>query len=130
MALNQERVIAPEIRGCYNGSGSTIVKGKIVKLHSSGPAGGIVVGAAATDPLYGVAMADIPNGEWGDVQIGGVGLVLAGGVVNQGAQVTSDGDGDGVAASSGNATIGTALTAGEAAAYFEVEIRGVGGEAN
>jgi hypothetical protein len=130
MGLNQERVIAPEIRAGYNDSGSTIVKGKIVKLHSAGVPGTIRVGAAATDPLYGVAMADIPNGEYGDVQIGGVAIVLGGGVVAQGAQVTSDADGDGVAAASGNSTIGTALTAGANTEYFEVELTGPGGEAN
>jgi len=130
MALNQERVIAPEIRGCYNDSGATIAKGKIVKLHSAGPAGTVRLGAAATDPLYGVAMSDIPNGEWGDVQIGGQAIVLGGGVVNQGAQVTSDGTGNGVAAASGNSSLGTAVTAGANGQFFEVELAGPGGEAN
>lgn len=131
MALNQERVIDPKIRSAYNGTGSTIVKGQIVKLATTPTyAGQVTPAAAATDPMYGVAMADILTLQWGDVQVGGVAIVLAGGTVAAGANVTSDAAGKGVAATSGNAILGLALTDGANAAYFEVELATPGGEAN
>ncbi len=75
-------------------------------------------------------MADIATLLWGDVQVGGVAIVLAGGTVGAGVNVTSNGTGQGVAASSGNAIVGIALTDGASAAYFEVELATPGGEAN
>lgn len=131
MGLYQERTIAPEIRSAYNATGSTIVKGTIVKLETTTPTYPFQVepAAAATDKMVGVAMADIANLAWGDVQVAGTAVVLAGGTVGEGLNVTSDGAGAGVLASSGNAIIGRSLTAGVAAAYFEVELT-PGGEAN
>jgi hypothetical protein len=130
MALNQERVIDPVIRSAYNGTGSTIVKGTIVKLATTPTyAGQITPATAATDPMFGVAMADIPTLQWGDCQVGGTAVVLAGASVSAGANVTADGSGKGVTASSGNAMIGRAATDGVNNGYMEVELT-PGGEAN
>lgn len=135
MALNQERVIAPEIRGCYNGTGVAIAKGTIVKLKTSSPsqAGEVILAAAATDTFYGVAMADIPNLEWGDCQVRGVALVKVGaaGLAAGQLQVTSDGSGLAVAASSGNTLLGLAGNTGALVSgdMCEVELT-PGGEAN
>jgi hypothetical protein len=131
MGLWQERTIDPVIRSAYNATGSTIVRGTIVKLALT-PVypGQVVPAAAATDPMYGVAMADIPTLQWGDVQKGGVAIVLAGGVVATGGNVTSDGAGKGVAAASGNAILGIALTDGVNNGLMEVELATPGGEAN
>lgn len=132
MGTYQERTIDPKILSAYNATGSTIVKGTIVKLVT--PAGTypgqVTPAAAATDPFIGVAMADITNLAWGDVQTAGVAIVLAGGTVATGLNVTSDAAGKGVAASSGNATVGLAMTDGASAAYFEVLLATPGGEAN
>lgn len=135
MALNQERVIAPEIRGCYNGTGSTISKGLAVKLKTSSPTvqGEVVLGAAVTDTCYGVAMADIPNGEWGDVQVRGVALVKVGaaGLAAGQLQVACDAAGKAVAAAAGNTLLGIALNTSALAEndLCEVELT-PGGEAN
>lgn len=130
MALNQERVVDPEIRSCLNQTGGTIAKGTIVKYHTTGDVGRIVKAAAATDPLLGVAMADIPDGAYGDVQVGGIGICLGGGVVAQGAQVTSDANGKGAAAAGGNSMLGLALTPATLDNFFEVDLNPIGGEAN
>ena len=134
MALNQERVIDPEIRGCYNATGGTIAKGTIVKLATSSPsqAGQVILAAAATDTFYGVAMADIPDLTWGDVQIRGVALVKVGAAgLAAAAQVTSDASGLAVAASAGNTLLGHGLNTGALVStdLCEVELT-PGGEAN
>ncbi len=130
MALYQERVIDPVIRSAYNATGSTIVKGTIVKLATTPTyAGQITPATAATDPMFGVMMADLPNLQWGDCQVGGVAVVLAGGTVAAGANVTADAAGKGVAAASGNAHIGRAMTDGVLNGFMEVELT-PGAEAN
>lgn len=130
MGLNQERVIAPEFRAVFNGTGGTIAKGTILKLDTSGVAGKVVKAAAATDQFYGVAARDIPNNEYGDAQIRGVALVLAGtGGMTQGAQVTTEAAGLAIVASAGNTLLGMALTAALVTELFECELGG-GGEAN
>jgi hypothetical protein len=132
MGTYQPRVIDPKFRAVYNGTGSTISKGTIIKLKTS-PAysGEIVKAAAATDALYGVAAADILTGEWGDAQIGGVALVLSSAALNAATQMTSDASGKAAAAASGNSLLGISVTAaGAADELFEVELATPGGEAN
>lgn len=131
MGLYQERTTDPKILGCYNATGSTILRGTIVKLVAAASVPQQVQpAAAATDPFFGVAMADVPNLTFGDIQTDGVAIVLAGGVVAVGANVTSDGSGKGVAASSGNAIVGLAITDGVNNGYMEVKLATPGGEAN
>jgi hypothetical protein len=131
MGLYQERVIDPRIRACYNATGSTILKGSIMKLVAAATTPGQVqLAAAATDPFIGVAMADIPNLQFGDMQTDGVAVVLAGATVAVGANVTSDGSGKGTTAASGNAIIGVAQTDGVNNGYMEVALGLPGAEAN
>ncbi len=132
MGLYAERTINPVIQSAYNGSGSTIVKGTIVKFATSSPTfpGQIIKAAAATDPMVGVLMADLPTAQWGDMQVAGVAVVLVGSTVTQGQNITSDSAGAGVPASSGNAEIGVAQTDGTTAGYMEVLLGSPGGEAN
>jgi hypothetical protein len=132
MGLYQPRTINPVIQSGYNGSGSTIVKGTIVKLATSSPTypGQVVKAAGATDPMIGVLMADLPTAQWGDVQTGGVAIVLVGSTVTQGQNITADANGAGVPAASGNAIAGIAQTDGATADYMEVLLGTPGGEAN
>lgn len=132
MGLFQERRIDPKYRGCYNATGGTILKGQIVKLVTPSPVhpGQVALAAAATDALYGVADNDIPNLQFGDVQISGVAIVLAGATIAAGVQVTSDGNGKAAAAASGNSLLGVSLTDGALNTLMEVELATPGGEAN
>ncbi len=124
MPLNQERTIAPRIRSGFNGTGSTIAKGTIVKLKNApGQTGEIVKSAGATNILYGVLMADIKDQQWGDVQVDGVAVVLCSGTIAEGAQVGSDANGLGQAASGNDTLLGVAVTAGAASAFAEVELK-------
>lgn len=133
MATYQPRVIEPKFRSAYNGSGSTILKGTILKLKTTPitNTGQVVAAAAATDALYAVAAADIPDGEWGDAQISGVALVLSSAALAAATQMTSDASGKAAVAASGNSLLGISLTAPTAAdELFEVELATPGGEAN
>ena len=102
--MAQNAVIVPDkgIRSMKNATGTTIDKGHLVKLDST--EGQIVLAAAATDAFYGVAMADIPTGTWGDVQVSGVAEVY--GTLTLAARITSDGSGHGADASAGNSVLG------------------------
>lgn len=132
MGLFAERRIDPKYRGCYNATGGTILKGQIVKLVTPSPVHPLQVAlaAAATDAFYGVADADIPNLQFGDVQVSGVAIVLAGATIAAGVQITSDAAGKAAAAAGGNALLGISLTDGALNTYMEVELATPGGEAN
>lgn len=132
MAINQQRTVAPVIRSAYNNTGSTILKGTIVKLNTSAPlfGGEIAKAAANSDVLYGVTMQDVLTGAWGDVQIGGTAIVLVGTANAQGARLTSDGNGKTITWATTQSLLGVAITAGVVAdVYQEVELAGPGGNA-
>lgn len=129
MAINQPRVVSPIIRSAYN-AGALIAKGTIVKLNSSAPvyAGEVVKAAANSDILYGVAMMDIAAASWGDVQIGGIAVVLCGTASANTARVTSDASGKTITWASGQSLLGVNVTAGVVAdVYHEVELAGPAG---
>jgi len=120
MAQFATRVVEPRIRSKLNATGSTILKGIIVNQDTD--ADEVVVATGATDAYLGVAMADIPTGEWGDIQVGGVAAVRGGAAVTIGARVMADGDGEGIACTAGNSVLGIALTTGADNALFEVDL--------
>jgi hypothetical protein len=132
MAINQQRTVAPVIRSAFNNSGSTILKGTIVKLNTAGPlyAGEIAKAAANSDTLYGVTMQDILTGAWGDVQISGIAIVLVGTNSVVGARLTSDANGKTITWATTQSLLGIAITAGNTTdVYQEVELAGPGGNA-
>jgi hypothetical protein len=132
MAINQQRTVAPVIRSAFNNTGSTILKGTIVKLNTSAPlyAGEIAKAAANSDVLYGVTMQDVLNGAWGDVQISGIAIVLVGTANAIGARLTSDANGKTITWATTQSLLGIAVTAGVVAdVYQEVELAGPGGNA-
>jgi len=111
------------IRSGKNTSGSTIVKGTFVKYKATPTVPQEITPTTAVgDALLGVTMFDIPNGSWGDVQFGGIAVVLASAVIAVGARVTTTATGTSVTAAATNQTYGIAVTAGAAAAYHEVEL--------
>ena len=130
MAINQQRVVAPKIRSAYNNTGSTILKGTIVKLNPTTPvyAGEIAKAAANSDTLYGVTMMDILTATWGDVQVEGIAIVLCGTASVVAARLTSDANGKSITWASGQSLLGAAITPGVVAdVYHEVELAGIGG---
>jgi len=66
----------------------------IVKQHTDGT---LILAAAATDKIVGVLQNKPAVGSAGLVRIGGTTKVIAGGAINPGAWVTSDGSGKAVA---------------------------------
>lgn len=131
MGLYQERVIDPKIIAVYNATGSTILKGTIVKhVTPTAIPQQVTPATAATDSFFGVAMADILNLQYGDCQYGGVAIVLAGATIAAGVNITSGGTGKAALAASGNAIVGISLTDGVLDGYMEVMLATPGGEAN
>jgi metal-dependent amidase/aminoacylase/carboxypeptidase family protein len=118
------QIVPPDaVRSSKNTSGSTISKGYIVKRKAATDE--IELVSAATDAILGVAMHDIPNGEFGDVQVAGRALVLTAATVTIGARLTGDSAGKAAASSGGNALLGVANTVGGTDALAEVDL-GVG----
>jgi hypothetical protein len=121
----QSREIAPEPRSGLNNTGSDIAKGTILTWGTTQEE--IAPASAATDPFAGVAGEDIADGEWGRVVARGTALVIFAAAQTIGARVTSDANGNAVAAVAGNAVLGIAREAGAAATLAEVELSGPGG---
>ena len=131
MGLYQERTIDPKILAVYNATGSTILKGTIVKhVTPTAVPGSVTPATAATDPFFAIAMQDILNLQYGDGQVGGVAIVLAGATIAAGINITSDGSGKAAAAAAGNAIVGVSMTDGVNNGYMEVLLGLPGGEAN
>jgi hypothetical protein len=123
MPAYQPRVIDPVIRPGYNNSGSTILKGSCVRKATSPTLPEqIVLATAATDLIYGVAMNDILTGTFGDVQVGGIAIVLAGASITAPIEVTAGASGKAVAGASGDVLLGLAQTNGVNNDYMEVEL--------
>jgi len=76
--MTQPASIVPTgaVRACYNNTGLTLAAGAAVMLDSGG-AKYVKLPTGYTVALFGVVKAAIPTGEWGDVQVSGVALVLA-----------------------------------------------------
>jgi hypothetical protein len=119
------------IRSGFNntGGGTALARGIGVKLEAGATQqNSIVAAAAATDLEYGVvADRDIPDQQWGDVQVKDKAICLSGAAVAVGAAVTVNASGKFVAAASGNRIWGKALTAaGATDELFEVELGSTG----
>jgi len=120
----------PEIRSKKNSTGSTISAGLVVILDSTEDL--IKLPTATTDHLYGVAMNDIPTGEWGDVQIRGRAKVLSNGALaTPGILLMSGADGKAIAWTAIAGTNAQVLgiqetTTAGANEFVEVELAGPG----
>jgi hypothetical protein len=127
---NQLRVTKPEYRSVENTSGVDIDKGTILKAAATGTDGLVEVAACGDGELpYGVAAEDIASGDIGDSQVRGVALVLCAAAVTIGGEVSSSASSTANDAASTDRILGTALTAGGAAAFAEVELAGFGPQA-
>jgi hypothetical protein len=124
MGLFQERTIDPSVRAAFNSTGSTIVKGTICKLVTPSPTqpGQVTPAVAGTDLSYGVAMADILTGQWGDLQIEGVAQVLAGATIAAGVQISAGALGKAAAAAANDCLVGMSVTDGVLNGLMEVEL--------
>jgi hypothetical protein len=124
--MAQKKAIPEVIRSCYNGTGSDIAANVFVK-HASGANKNVSLPAGDTDPILGVTMAKIKNGQWGDVQIRGIALVKAAGAVTAKARVTTNNAGKAVdwTAAGGRSVGGTSYDTGtNLDDLLEVELAG------
>ena len=104
-------------------AGGTIAKDTIVKFDSDDDT--VIVGAAATDKLIGVALEAKVSGERIEVQLGGVAEVKLGGSVARGDDVTSGAAGVGLklsAAATIKSSIGRAMASGVTGDIIPAEI--------
>lgn len=88
-ASNTPRSMPREIMGKKNTDVAVISKGMAVKLDTAAD-DGVKKCTATTDHAIGVAMADIAIGSWGDIQVRGLAVCLAGGAVTRGDYVSPD----------------------------------------
>ena len=108
------------------------VRNRIVKFDENG---NVVLAAAGTDIPVGIAIIeagynDITGVESGkvhpgkrvDIQIKDIGVVLAGGTIKKGQEVTAGANGMAAAAASGNYVLGFALDNAEAGEFLEIQI--------
>jgi len=96
-------------------------KNYIVKQHTDGT---IILAAAATDSIVGVLMNKPAVGAAALVRIGGTAKVIAGGAINPGAWVTSDGGGKAIATTTDkNVVLGKFLGTAAAAAGDIIEVQ-------
>ncbi len=103
---------------------NAVLKGIIVKVTATG----VDQTAGIAEMSLGVAAEDIAQGEYGNVQIRDVGLVLSGASFARGAELSSDANGKAIAAATGARIIGIALRAATGAdKLVEVELTGPGG---
>jgi hypothetical protein len=123
-------VSIPEgLRAGLNGGAADLPRAVAVKR-----VGGIqaAVPSAVDDPIWGVTMAPIPVGTWGDVQTRGVAIMQAGfGGMQEGQRIMPEPNtGKAIAfnapAGANAAFIGVALTTTAADQYGEVELAGPG----
>ena len=126
--MTEPRVIDPVYRTGYNGTGGTLAKGTIVKRSNAGIADEIVAAAASTDAYMGILPNDILDEEYGDVQVGGIAVALAGsdGVTKQD-RIMWEAGADCIPCTATNAILGIAVSTAAAAAYFEIELVAGGG---
>ena len=115
-------------------AGATIadVRNRIVKFDENG---NVVLAAAGTDIPVGIAIIEagyndisgvesgkVNPGERVDILIKDMGVVLAGGTIKKGQEVTAGADGKAVAAAGGNYVLGFALDNAEADEFFIIQL--------
>ena len=108
------------------------VRNRIMKFDENGK---VVLATAGTDIPVGIALIEagyndisgqesgkVATGDDVDILIKDIGVVLAGGTIKEGQEVTAGADGKAVVAASGNYVLGIALGNAEADNYLQVQI--------
>jgi hypothetical protein len=125
--MAQPRSIPTDIRAGYNGTGSTIAANLVVIQQTSG-VDGIALPGSADAIIFGVTMAAIEDGAWGDIQTSGVAVVQNTSGVTQGQRLGINTVGRAItfAASAGDnaALLGICKTTGATLELVEVELAG------
>jgi hypothetical protein len=114
--------------GKKNTSGGALAKGTIVKLKAADDE--IEAASGVTDELYGVTRHQADDGEWVEILVYGVAIVVAGGTIARGNRLTTDASGNAVAAAPAtgvnNSILGLANRAAASTELFEVVLAGPG----
>jgi len=121
--MTQPRQRDPKYVPGYNGTGGTLSKGTLVKLKTSGVDDEIIAATSTSDAYLGILQHDLADGEWGDVQVGGIGVALSGAAVTKGSRVMWGTGAKVIACTTGLTFAGVArTTASGADEYIEVDI--------
>lgn len=83
---------------------------------------GIAIIEAGYNDITGVESGKVKTGERVDILIKDIGVVLAGGTIKKGQEVTAGANGQAAAAASGNYVLGIALDNAEAGEFLEIQI--------
>lgn len=83
---------------------------------------GIAIIEAGYNDISGVESGKVKSGKDVDILVKDMGVVLAGGTIKKGQEVTAGADGAAVAAASGNYVLGFALDNAEAGEFLVVQI--------
>lgn len=94
----------------YNSSTTVPIPTKRIVLGTGAGEDEVTIASAASQAFLGVTNQAIAPVSRGDVQKGGKGIVTSGAAVTKGVRVTADGDGKAIAATAGDAVLGTAAT--------------------
>jgi hypothetical protein len=127
MAQLRQRYGSDDVVSKYNNTGATILKGSSVQMDTTTDQ--IVNTSATTAPQFGIAMVDIPDKTWGDIQKGGCAIALVGaGGVTPGVKVGAAVGGTCVAIAPGGGVnanyLGMSNTTAANTEYCELELAG------
>lgn len=114
------------------GAAITDCRNRILKYDSNGD---VVLATAGTDIPLGIAIIEagandvtgdtsgaVAVGDDVDIQVKGIGYVLAGGTIAKGAEVAAGSDGKAAAAAAGNYVLGIALSAATSGDYLRIQL--------
>jgi len=121
--MSEPRRRDPKYVPGYNGTGGTLSKGTLVKLNTTGIDDEIIASTATSDAYLGILQNDLADGEYGDVQVGGIGIALSGAAVTKGSRVMFGTGAKVITCTTGLTFAGVArTTASGADEYIEVDI--------
>lgn len=116
------------IRPGLNSTGAALAKHIMVQLEAGGSTKDDVELTGAGVAAYGATMEQIEIGSYGDVQIDGKAIATAGAAITVGVKVMVTAAGKVITATTGNITVGIAVTAaGADLDLIEVELAGPAG---
>lgn len=131
MAFTPRRICDDkDVRSGLNKTGSTLALGACVKVEATNDDGVALCTTPASEDVFGIVMNDIPDQQYGDIQMEGLAICIAGGAVTKGDRLMCAAGGKLITWSGGagvNAhVVGIAKRTAVLNDLFEVELAGPG----